>query len=216
MSADTAERRCLEACVAEAGRAILLDPLQLGNGVGGPVLLVQDGGQVGARGGEAWCQLQRPAEKIFGIAITADARREFGQHPNRAIIVRIAPKPVLQQRLGLVQAVGKHCIAGAKKGRIARRGTDRALFDICAPFLLPYAAERQSEQAKGGGRARTFGKRPSRKDKGLIGPVVQHPIPLGQGIFDRGLFGIRAHKVLVGQKKRSAKPARSPRSPNIS
>ena len=83
MAADPAERGRLEAGVAEVGRAFLLDPFELGDRLGGAVLLVEHGRQIGARGGEAGRQLERAAQQVLGIAEPADARGKLGHHADR-------------------------------------------------------------------------------------------------------------------------------------
>ena len=68
--------------------AFLLDPLELGDGFGGPVLPVEHRRQIGPRRGEARGQFERAAQEVLGIAEPADARRQLGHHADRGDVGR--------------------------------------------------------------------------------------------------------------------------------
>ena len=121
VAADAAEGGRLEAGVAEVGRAFLLDPLELGDRLGGPVLPVEHRGEVGPRGGEARRQLERAAQQVLEIAEPADACRQLGHHADGGNVGRPALEVRAKQGFGGRQVIGGQRLAGTQKAGIANR-----------------------------------------------------------------------------------------------
>jgi len=78
-------------------------------------------------------------------------RRQLGQHAYRAIVVGIPPKPLFEQRLGLVELLCDQRMPGAKQGGVRSRGLDRPLLEFCRIFRLSACAQRKAKESKGRG-----------------------------------------------------------------
>ena len=121
MSADASQRRGLQARVAEVGGALTLDRFQLGDRLRGFVLLVKDGGKVGAGGGKGRGKLERSSEQIFRIHQPPDPCRKLGHHPDRGDIGRATLEVRAKQAFGGRQIVRRQRLTRAKQHGIARR-----------------------------------------------------------------------------------------------
>ena len=80
--------------------------------VGKAVLLVVNGGEIGARGPEPRRELQRARQQFFGIVITPDPSRNLGEHADCRDVGRIFPEALAQRSFG----VGKPVLGQSKRG----------------------------------------------------------------------------------------------------
>ena len=88
VAADPAERGGLEVLVRLGGLVGRLQPVELGDRLGRPVLLVEHGGEIGAGGGEGGGELERAAKQILGVGDSGRAA------PASSAIIRIAATSV--------------------------------------------------------------------------------------------------------------------------
>lgn len=115
------------------------------------MLPIENRRQVGAGGLERRSKFQRTAQEILAVMEPANARRQFGQHPDGAVIIWIALQSIFQQRLGFMKLVGKERMTSAQKYRIGRSGLDRPLLEFRSFLGFAGCSQRQTDQPQGRG-----------------------------------------------------------------
>ena len=124
--ADVREHRGLEVAVTGVARLAgdeLLDVRQRRCGL---ALAIEHGGVVVAGSIEARGELQAALEQQLRVGVAAQARRNFGEHPQCRHVGRVALEMRAQHRLGLRDAVLDQRRRGGKQPRVARGRLDVA------------------------------------------------------------------------------------------
>jgi len=143
--------------VVRVGKVAACHLIEQGEGFGGAVLAVEQGGEIGAGGIEAGRKLERSAEQGLGVGGTPDARGKFGHHPDRGHVEWIALEPVAKQGLGRGEIVGDQCSARLYQLRVMTRGGDRLRLGGKRGVGRPALAQCDSEQSQRRGVMRVGG-----------------------------------------------------------
>ena len=122
--ADLAKRSGRQVARRDIVRIDRHQPIEFGQRLGHPVLPVEDGREVEARGGKARRQFYRAAEQRFGIDVAPDPPGEFRQHPDRRDVGRLLLQMVFQQPLGHRQIAITQGNRGLAQNWIADRAAD--------------------------------------------------------------------------------------------
>ena len=124
IAADPAQSGRLEILLPGRALIVLGEQIELGDRLGGPVLLVEDGGEIGPRRREGGGELERAAQQFLGVGIAAEPPGQLGHHPDRGDVGRLFREARPQHPLRGGQIVVEQGLGGAHQHRVADRGGD--------------------------------------------------------------------------------------------